>query len=211
MCTFFAVLSTWTLSQMHQTRKFLGLISGGAVHAQDYSEGTIDIWLSPFESDSNNGTTEYTELMTDSDTGSWHTTDIQLIIDDTSDPNQTFNQSTGWNHTVALNCSPTLDHAGNRLFDFFTPVASAQTYNGIGCGPSNDYQFSWELVRQARNGLGVAVATASGAFWPCRWTGAGWLACIGSAAVANGLAYVAYEYGGFVVSCRCRYFGQACA
>jgi hypothetical protein len=111
----------------------LSFFGRGAVHAQDYSEGTIDIWITPFESDSYYGTTEYNEYMEDSDSGSWHITDLQLIIDDTGDPNNTFDQSTGWSDQVALNCGLTLEHARNRAIDFFTPVVAAQSYNGIHC------------------------------------------------------------------------------
>lgn len=174
-------------------------------YAQD---GTYDVYATPFESDGDYGTAEFNVYMYDHDTGSWAQGDLQLITHDGA-PTEYNDAASSWNESLAFyNCGRSSErHAAVRFADFFAPAAAAQSWNNIRC--NNDYELSMQLLRTTRNGVGVGVATAFGS-WAgrlCRWSGPGFWGCVGTNGWAAGSAYILYEFGSFVYTCRCRYAG----
>jgi hypothetical protein len=205
----FATPKTRTGALKERVLGFMGDLLGTPAHAEYYQDGTFEMYLTPFESDSYDGTAEFNVYVYDSDTGAWAVSDLQLHTADDA-PGNAFDASTGWNSSIALNCRPPLEHARQGPLGFFAPSVLAQTWQGIQC--EQNYELTLGLLRSVRNGIGAGIGAAFGGWASrvCRYTGVGFWGCVGSAGYATFAGFVFYDFGSFVYDCRCRYIAWDC-
>jgi hypothetical protein len=160
----FATPKTRTGALKERVLGFMGDLLGTPAHAEYYQDGTFEMYLTPFESDSYDGTAEFNVYVYDSDTGAWAVSDLQLHTADDA-PGNAFDASTGWNSSIALNCRPPLEHARQGPLGFFAPSVLAQTWQEFSA--SKTINSPWDSFARSgtasvrgsarRSGDGLAV------------------------------------------------------
>lgn len=169
-----------------------------------YADEAVVVY-SPYETDSNGDTAEFSVYAQDYETGGTRTGEVIVWTQEAAYGNP---DAAVQVLDVTVECASQPSAVASVLNWFAPDVRAQNSHEGASC--SDEQAQRLRGMQDVRNAIKAGIIAAGAAAIPCIGFAHGWIVCVGMAFVSAASAEISWDTAVYVWNCRCKIFGVDC-